>query len=204
MTNDIQEIWKNIKGYEKLYQISNYGRIKSKEKYVKTGIKNSVKVKRKEKILKNQINKNGYNYIFLSNEGKKKHMLIHRLVAEAFIPNPENKPQVNHIDGNKSNNYVDNLEWCTASENEIHAYKFLNKRKNNGNKGKLGKENAKAKIVLQINKYTNKILNKYYGISEAERVTGISNQQISKCCLKRKGYYTAGGYVWRYADENKN
>lgn len=198
------EIWKDIEGYEGLYQISNYGRIKSLEKYIKSGIKNSKKVKRKEKILKIQENRYGYNYVNLSKNSEHKYKTIHRLVAQAFIPNPQNKPQVNHIDGDKTNNCISNLEWCTSSENEIHAYKFLNKHKNNGNKGKFGKENAKAKVVLQIDKYTNKILNKYYGISEAERKTGISNQSISKCCLKRKGYFTAGGFKWRYADENNN
>ena len=204
MTNNIQEKWKDIKGYEDLYQISNLGRVKSKEKYLKAGIKNSSQVKRKEKIFKIQKNKCGYNYVLLTKNYNRKHKTVHRLVAEAFIPNPENKPQVNHIDGDKNNNRVDNLEWCTASENEIHAYKYLNKPKKNGSKGKFGKDNAKSKIVLQIDKNTNKILNKYYGISEAERITGIANQQISKCCLKRKGSYTAGGYIWRYADEDKN
>ena len=81
---------------------------------------------------------------------------------------------------------------------------FLNKPRKNGSKGKFGKDNAKSKIVLQIDKNTNEVVKQYYGIGEVERQTGICNQQISKCCLKRKGYKTAGGYIWRYADEDTN
>lgn len=196
----IEEIWKDIKGYEGIYQISNLGNVKSLDRKIKSALLNNNIISKKGKKLKNQKNKYGYIYVYLSKNNKRKYKCIHRLVAEAFIPNPENKPQVNHKDGNKANNRVDNLEWCTASENELHAYIFLNKPRKNGSKGKYGKENAKSKIVLQIDK-NNNIVNKFFGIGEAERITGISNQQISKCCLNRKGYKTAGGYKWRYANE---
>lgn len=103
----MKEIWRNISGYENLYQISNLGRVKS--------------------IKRNKIRKTGmsgkYKSVILHKNNKPKAFTIHRLVAIAFIENPENKEQVNHIDENKLNNNVDNLEWCTRSENALHTYK---------------------------------------------------------------------------------
>ena len=111
----MKEVWKDI--YEE-YQISNLGRIKS----LKWG---------KERILTPRKNFKGYMQIHIRVNGKDKVIKVHRLVAEAFIPNPDNKPQVNHIDGNKENNTSLNLEWCTNSENQLHAYKNgLQKYKN--------------------------------------------------------------------------
>ncbi len=112
------EIWKDIVGYENKYQVSNLGNIKSLETW--TGDKY---IKR-EKLLKNILYGNSYYYVSLSKNGKVKRFKVNRLVAQAFIPNPKNKPQVNHIDGNKLNNKADNLEWCTQSENMKHASMF--------------------------------------------------------------------------------
>lgn len=198
------EIWKDIPDYKGLYQVSNLGNVRSLDKKQKSGLINNRIITRKGKMLKIQKNKHKYCYVFLSKNSRRKYSLVHRLVAEAFIPNPNNLPEVNHKNGIKSDNKLENLEWISKSDNEKHAYLFLNKPRKNGNKGKYGKENAKSKIVLQINKETNEIINRFYGIGEAERMTGISNQQISKCCLKRKGYLSAGGYKWRYEDEHKN
>lgn len=114
----MQEIWKNIKGYEGLYQVSNYGKVRSLDKKVK-GSNQYGKiffVTKKGKQLKSRI-KNGYCNVHLIKNGVLKEFTIHRLVAEAFIPNPNNLPQVNHKDENKANNYVENLEWCTRSYN---------------------------------------------------------------------------------------
>jgi hypothetical protein len=103
-----KEIWKDVEGYEGIYKISTYGRIKS------------YKTRLKGKLLSGTVNSDGYNVIILFKDGERGKR-IPRLVAKAFIQNPENKPQVNHKDLNKSNNHVDNLEWCTAKENTYHA-----------------------------------------------------------------------------------
>ena len=104
------EIWVDISDYEEHYQISNFGRTKSF-------------FRGKAKILKPFIDKDGYLSIALSKDGRVRKFKVHRLVAEAFIPNPESKPTVNHRDGNKMNNHVDNLEWNTDRENNLHAIK---------------------------------------------------------------------------------
>lgn len=113
------ELWRDIPGYEGYYQVSNLGRIKSLPRLVKS--KNNGVRKTKEILLKPQSDDEGYQSVGLHKENSQKDCRIHRLVAEAFIPNPENKPQVNHIDGVKYHNNVRNLEWVTNSENMIHA-----------------------------------------------------------------------------------
>lgn len=114
------EVWKDIEGYEGLYQVSTCGNIKSLAKPRKNG--NGRSYIQKEKLLKQTFTSTGYKKVELYKDGKRKGFKVHRLVAIAFIPNPDNKPEVNHIDGNKINNNIDNLEWVTSSENSIHAY----------------------------------------------------------------------------------
>lgn len=114
----MQEIWRDIKGYEGMYQVSNLGRVKSLERQVQ--MKRYIKTL-PEKIMKLTLNKRGYLYIALCKNGRYQRYRVHRLVATTFIPNPHNKPQVNHIDRNVLNNSVDNLEWCTNEENMKHA-----------------------------------------------------------------------------------
>ena len=117
------EIWKDIQGYENLYQVSNLGRIKSLDRKVKVGIKNNDIVLHKGKILKLNQKRNGYLSVDLSKEGIVKTISVHRLVAIAFIPNVDNKMQVNHINAKKYDNRVENLEWCSYEENKEHAKK---------------------------------------------------------------------------------
>lgn len=118
-TYDTKEIWKPAEGYENFYQVSNYGRVKSIDRT--ETCKDGVVRFRKGKVLKPHQNYNGYLWVsFCTNDIRKKKK-IHRLVAQCFIPNPDGKPQVNHIDGDKHNNHVDNLEWVTPKENAHHA-----------------------------------------------------------------------------------
>lgn len=116
----VDEIWKDIQGYEGLYQASTKGRIRSLDRVVRMGEKN---LRCTGRIFVGKINRFGYMSINISVNNSKKHYTIHRLVAQTFIPNPENKPQVNHINGIKTDNRVENLEWCTSKENSIHAWK---------------------------------------------------------------------------------
>ena len=116
---ETQEIWKDIQGYEGLYQISNLGRVKSLERIIITN--NGITKKISEKILKPYLKGNGYYNIVLRKDSKTKCYFVHRLVAKEFIPNPDNLPQVNHKDENKLNNNVDNLEWCTSKYNNNYG-----------------------------------------------------------------------------------
>lgn len=141
--------------------------------------------------------KYGYVYVDLCYKGKRFHKRIHRLVAQAFIPNRDNKPQVNHINGITSDNRVENLEWTTCSENNIHAYKVLKRKPPRSMLGKFGKYNHTSKIVQQIK--DGKIIRCFNGTLEAHRETGINFRCISNCCCGRQK--TAGGYQWKYQEQ---
>jgi hypothetical protein len=169
------EIWKNIKGYEKLYQVSNLGNIRSLDRYVYNTYKNRL-VKGKIKKLTN--NEKGYLKVTLYKNGKSQTREVQRIVAETFIHNIENKPQVNHIDGNKHNNRVENLEWVTAQENTIHSIEVLEKG---------------LVPVLQYD-LENNFITAYYSVKEAGIKNNIKPCSISNCINGRRK--TAGGYIW--------
>lgn len=195
-----EEIWKDIKDFPN-YQISSYGRVKSKERI--TQIKNGIYARRKEKILKLFHNKKGYAQTILYKDKKPHPVKIHRLVAQHFITNPENKPQVNHIDGNKKNNQVENLEWCTCKENMKHSYKIglRNKdllRKNMRIVGKnlRGKKGNHIRKVSQIDKNSNEIIKIWDSLTEASKEININVTTIQNVCAQRKR--TAGGFIWKY------
>lgn len=134
----------------------------------------------------------GYMYVDLNQNGKRVHKRVHRLVAEAFIPNPKNKSDVNHKNGNKSDNRVQNLEWATHSENSLHAYRTLKCKPTW--KGKFGKNHNCSKLVLQIK--NGKVIAEFYGTMEAERQTTICHVGIINCCLGKAKH--AGGFQWQY------
>lgn len=173
-----KEIWKDIEGYEGLYQVSNLGRIKS------LGMRSNHK---KEMIMKQQIVR-GYKKVTLTKESKPKIYSVHRIVAYEFIENIDDKIEVNHIDGNKLNNCVYNLEWVTPSENIRHAFKLGLKNQ------KKGKDNDRSIQVLQYDKDNNFIC-EYGSIREAERETNICHKDISLCVRGRQK--SAGGYIWK-------
>lgn len=173
------EIWKDIEGYEGLYQVSNYGRVKS--------LKN--KSNHKNELIMKQAIVCGYKKICLSKNSIQKMYSVHRLVAIAFIKNPLNKEEVNHKDGNKQNNKANNLEWVTSSENMKHAFK---KRLS---KQKIGKENPRSIQVVKISLKSGKELKVYGSLHEAERKTGVKYTNISKCINGE--YKQAGGYKWK-------
>jgi len=140
-----KEIWKDIDGYEGYYQVSNMGRVRSVDRVVEHNKGGYCQLK--GRLLKLYTTKKGYDRVNLNKNGKIKFFLVHRLVTQAFIPNPESKPQVNHIDGVKTNNNVSNLEWCTPSENIKHSFESgLNNNK--------GERHHKSKLkkadVLEI------------------------------------------------------
>lgn len=199
----LNEEWRDIEEYEGLYQVSNYGRIKSLERRLPCKIKNNNYRIKKAAIKKSRYDKDGYCKVVLCEYGIKngKSFFVHRLVAKAFIPNLENKPVVNHIDGVKNNNKYTNLEWNTIRENTIHAIKsgLMNPKMPIQNI-KSGKDNPKSRAVNMIDKNKNIILKKFETMNEASIFLGIKGTSgIGQCC--RKEIKTAYGYKWRYADE---
>lgn len=158
------EVWKDIPNYVGLYQVSNFGRIKCLER---TLINSNGKISIRKSKLLNGCKSRYYSVLLCKNSNNHKLHLAHRLVATSFIPNPENKPEVNHIDGNKLNNHVNNLEWVTHRENENHA--LINNLKAIGIKN--GNAKLNNEIVKQIRskyiprKYTNKMIAKEFNIS---------------------------------------
>jgi len=170
-------IWKNIIGYEGIYLVSNEGSIKSIDRT------NSKNRKFLGKVLKQSLS-SGYFCVSLCKNGEQKTYRVHRLVAQAFLKNNKNKPEVNHKDGNKLNNNVCNLEWCSKLENNKHArkYKLIDSKKLN-------------KPINQFSK-DNVLLKSFESQRDAFNVTKICYKQINSC-LKNK-QKTAGGFIWKY------
>ena len=188
----MKEVWKPIKGYEGFYEISNYGRVK-RLKFV-----NMYVCKEKVKVIKPQKRKNGYLQVILHNGQDCSEKLVHRLVAEAFLSREDGKDFVNHKDGNKANNNVENLEWCTRSENMIHAYR--NGLAKSSAKGKFGKDSASAKAVEMLDEHGN-VLMRFGSLIDAAHFVGARrSSNICTCCKGYGNRKIAYGYMWRYAD----
>lgn len=160
------EIWKDIEGYEGLYQISNMGRVKSLAKQTLCGHRKEQTIFRNEKFLSLRCNKKGYLQVGLSKNGIRKQFTVHRLVAQTFIPNPNNLPQVNHKDENKTNNCIENLEWCTAEYN----CNYGNHKSNISNalKGHIVKKETRDKISFANSGEKN-------GMSSEKRLSRMKN-----------------------------
>lgn len=184
------EIWKEIKGFEGVYAISNHGNLKS------------FKVDKNGRILKNTHKNGWYLTVNLQTTEKFETRRIHRLVAEYFIPNPENKRQVNHIDGNKQNNHVENLEWVTPCENMAHAILMnpnILKGMNDYNKI------IKPRPILQFT-INNSFICEHINSNEASKNTGVCQRNILQVAnkdeykpgLTRK---QAGGFIWKFKEE---
>jgi hypothetical protein len=175
--------WIDIKGYEGLYKINRQGQIKRLKGYQAS----------EERILTPIDNGRGYLGVGLCKNGKKKRFYIHRLMAETFILNPEKKEQVNHLNGVKSDNRLENLEWATRSENQRHMYEVLGYK--GANTGRFGALCAKSKAVVQMD-LNGVILNTFTAVMEAQRCTGISESNIRSCIYKKHKH--AGGFKWAY------
>lgn len=191
----MQEIWKDIEGFEGYYQVSNKGSVKALDRKVPN--RNRI-INRKGHVLK-QYKQGKYYGVALNKNGINKMFLVHRLVAKAFISNPENKPCVNHINPvtkDFCDNRVENLEWATYSENNLYAYKIGNNIPNYSQKGRVGILSGNHKEIYQIDKNNNKIIAKFISAVEAEEKTGICRSTICQVCKKIKK--TAGGYKWQY------
>lgn len=174
------EIWKPIKEYEGLYEISNYGNVRSLDKQINA--KNGSLRTIKGKLLKAKIDKDGYLLIGLTKDNIQKYFRIHRLVALTFIDNPNNLPLVNHIDENKQNNAVDNLEWCTTKYNNTYGSRM---------------DNVTEKLSLMVGQYDKggTLIATYNSTQEAGRA-GFSQSCISRCCNGESK--THKGFIWRY------
>ena len=182
------EVWKPIKDFEN-YEVSNLGRVRN------TIFKNNICEKPKIKILKQCLQNSGYLKTTIRKNKKQYNKTIHRLVAETFIPNPNNLPCINHKDGNKHNNCVDNLEWCTYSYNNKEAYRMGLKKPYQT--GKYGADSLKAIKVLMIDKNTNEILKEFGSLIDAAHYVGKNKScHIVNCCKGK--LKTAHGYKWQY------
>lgn len=172
MSEQIKEEWKPIEGFEGFYEISNFGRVKSLR----------MRGGRKDRILKNVVNPDGYEHLTLSCNKKTRDATIHRLVAESFIPNPDNLPQINHKDQCKTNNHVENLEWCTAKHN-VNYLDFQERR-----------AKSYSKKVYQYDKNLNLI--KIWESSTEASKYGFNRTAISFCCCGKRPYHK--NYVWSH------
>jgi NUMOD4 motif./HNH endonuclease. len=183
----MEEIWKPIKGYEGIYEVSSYGRVRSSERTAERLDRygNISKYEVKGRIISQWKRKDGYMSVTLRSMKTQSTLLVHRLVIETFVPNPDNLQLVNHKDENKSNNNVENLEWCTPSYN--NTYNNIHMKKNMPFK----------KRVRQMT-FDGEVIAEYESAADAARQTGLSNGGISSSCNGKKGFERYHGYNWEY------
>lgn len=179
----MEEIWKEIKGYEELYQVSNLGRVKSLDRVISNR-------NYKGKLLKSSKTKGGYLQVSLWKENKLKRCYIHRLVAEAFLPNPLNLPCVNHKDENKTNNHVENLEWCSYEYNNRYGTRTEKITK------------TMNKPVLQL-RMDGSLVRVWPSVREVERQLHFNKTSISRCCNKKPHCHSSYHFKWCYANNKQ-
>lgn len=179
----MKEIWRHIKGYNGLYMVSNFGR-------VKTLHTNDSYPHNKDGILQNNISSNGYCMVALCKKGKVKRVLVHRLVAEAFIPNPKGLPVINHKDENKLNNKVYNLEWVSQKQNLLHS-NVLKKMKSAAIK-------KQQKPVLMYDR-NGKFVREFESATIAAQAIGSYQQLVSLCCYGKQKY--TKGYSFKFKNQ---
>lgn len=187
----MEEVWKPIKGYEGIYEVSSYGRVRSLERIdtrpnPRTG--KAMNFTTKQRIITNRNHPKGYKTVLLRKGGSSEQFLLHRLVARAFIPNPQNLPCVNHKDEDKTNNRADNLEWCSQQYNVNYG---------------TGVERMKKSIHKKLRKFgqydmDGNLIATFTTSSEASRQTGISRSAISLALIGRNA--SSGGYRWKYIE----
>lgn len=195
----MEEVWKDIEGFEGMYQISSLGRVKSLARKRSFGCQTRICP---EKIMTPKTKKKGYKFVMLYN--KPCHYVckhVHRLVATAFVPNPYHLKDVNHKNGKKDDNTVTNLEWVTRSENVLHSYRVLGRKC----KRIKGEGNPRNKPIIQMDLNDNTI-KEWCSSAEAERQLGIPESNIRRCLYFSIGKKTkrralsAGGFKWRYKE----
>ena|SRR5699024_1779494 len=192
--NTEKEVWKDVVGYEGYYQVSNFGRVKRVGRSI-TG-KNGVTRYWKGRILTQTTNPDGYPMCILSKNGKTNLFGVHRLVAIAFIANPDELPVTNHIDEDKKNNHIDNLEWCTVAYNNTHGNRIKDMKKS---KGFIERHKRSRKTVEKLT-LNGELVERFSSLKDAYKSSPeYSKSGISHCCTGRLKTYK--GYIWKYADE---
>lgn len=192
-----EEIWKDVIGYEELYEISNLGRMKHKDTLV-NDINNNRKIHIKERYMKPHLGKRGYYVYIVSKNNKKKHLPIHRLIATHFIQNPNNYPVINHINGIKTDNRIENLEWCTYSHNSKEAFR-LGLQKTNYENSRFKKYNDSIKKKINQYDMNMNFIKSWDSIQQASRELNICASHICRCC--KGNIKSIKGYKWRYFNE---
>lgn len=183
----MEEIWKPVVGWEGLYEVSSFGRVRSLDREIvnKAGFRQSFT----GRILSPARDKDGYDRVVLAREGRRYNRIVHRLMAQSFIPNPENFPEVNHKDEDKTNNLLSNLEWCSDKYNVNYGTGLQRRTASQRNHPR------ESKPVQQFSK-KGELLNVYPSIKEASRQTGIKTESISLSCRGLLKY--CHRYYWRF------